>query len=87
MCIVKLSLQTKLSCCESLCFYIFFFNFFFHFKFFISIICVYERFKVWFTLSICCQVAKAHIALLFLYSFTASKKTQMALKETENLEE
>lgn len=59
-------------------YFIIFFNFFF----------LYERDvkKVWFTLSICCQVAKVHIALLFsVYVHSLKKKIiEMALKTKQN---
>lgn len=52
---------------------------------------LYEREvkKVWFTLSICCQVAKVHIALLFsvyVHSLKKKKKKpiEMALKTKQN---
>lgn len=44
---------------------------------------LYEREvkKVWFTLSICCQVAKVHIALLFsVYVHSLKKKKKNQLK-------
>lgn len=48
---------------------------------------LYEREvkKVWFTLSICCQVAKVHIALLFsVYVHSLKKIIEMALKTKQN---
>ena len=82
MCIVLLRLQTKLSC-ESLCvlnflpflFYFLSFYFIIFFNSFLFLI-LYEREvnKVWFTLSICCQVAKVHIALLFSVYVHSLKK-------------
>ena len=79
MCVVILRLQTKLSCCESSCVFNFFpFFFLFCFIFFLTLLFfLYEREvkKVWFTLSICCQVAKVHIALLFsVYVHSLKKK-------------
>lgn len=97
MCIVILRLQTKLTCCESLCVLIFFpFSSYFPFlllyffnSFFSLFLVLYEREvkKVWFTLSICCQVAKVHIALLFsvyVHSLKKKKIIEMALKTKQN---
>lgn len=76
MCIVILRLQTKVSCCESLCVFLSFSLFsFLLFLILFYWFCVREVEKVWFTLSICCQVAKVHIALLFsVYVHSLKKK-------------
>ena len=90
MCIVILRLQTKLSCCESFCvfnFFAVFFLFFFVFQLFLFFLYEREVKKVWFTLSICCQVAKVHIALLFsvyVHSLKKKKIIEMALKTKQN---
>lgn len=78
-----------------MCFLIFFpFSYFFSFllfyyNFYFLLSVLYEREvkKVWFTLSICCQVAKVHIALLFsvyVHSLKKKKIIEMALKTKQN---
>lgn len=93
MCIVLLRLLTKLSCCESLCVFNFFpFSFFFFFLsfcyiFLILFLVLYEREvkKVWFTLSICCRVAKVHTALLFsVYVHSLKKSNRNGFKTKQN---
>lgn len=68
--------------------FFFFFPYIVFFKFlfcFVSVLYEREVKKVWFTLSICCQVAKVHIALLFsVYVHSLKKKIEMALKTKQN---
>lgn len=72
------------------CVFLIFFPFSFVLFFFnSSFFFLYEREvkKVWFTLSICCQVAKVHIALLFsvyVHSLKKKKIIEMALKTKQN---